>query len=453
MTVVRRAGPAARTRGVAGPRRAALRLPLLVVGLLVAGAAGSLRAQDSVPGGVRVGITYTPGRRAALAVARAGAGAAVDSAVAVLQRDLDFSDRFEMVRLPADRGDTTASAVLARVTARRAADVLVAVTARGARVAVSAWDVGRNASLYVGDVDGAASDAGRPRLHAAADAIVLAATGQPGIARTTVLYARGIGLERVDADGAGRVTVRSAGNPALSPAWAPDGRRIAYTAFVRSGQPIVLQDLASGARAIVPTTEEALNITPAFSPDGRRLAFARGTEAGTDIYLSDVRGLEATEPQRLTIGRFADNLSPAWSPDGSRIAFISTRARTPQLYVMASDGSGQELLARFDYGATGTTSAPSWSPDGQFIAFHRDVAGTPQLFVLDVATRGVRQLTGSGRNEDPSWAPDSRHLVFSSSRGGARDLWVLDVDTGRLRQLTNAGGARLPAWSPRLPTE
>jgi TolB protein len=128
------------------------------------------------------------------------------------------------------------------------------------------------------------------------------------------------------------------------------------------------------------------------------------------------------------------------------------RARTPQLYVMGSDGTGQDVLARFDYGATGMTSAPEWSPDGRLIAFHRDVGGVPQLFVVDVDDRGIRQLTGSGRNEDPTWAPDSRHLAFVSSRTGARELWVLDLETGRLRQLTSVGGARLPSWSARRTT-
>jgi TolB protein len=358
-----------------------------------------------------------------------------------------------VVREPVERGDTSRAAILARVAGSRAADLLVVVAARGARTEVAAYDVARSAPLHRVEITNAAAAGARAVVHEVADAIVAAATGQPGVAATRILFVRGGRLMRVDADGHGAVAVPSAGNPALSPAWAPDGRRIAYTAFVRSGQPIVLQDLVTRRRTVVPGTEVGLNITPVFSPDGRRLAFAHGTDAGTDLYLSAVDGLSARAPQRLTVGRFADNLSPAWSPDGTRLAFISTRARSPQLYVMAADGTGQEVLARFDYGATGTTSAPSWSPDGQFIAFHREVGGSPQLFVLDVATRGVRQLTGSGRNEDPSWAPDSRHLVFVSSRTGTRELWVLDLETGRLRQLSTVGGARLPSWSPRVTME
>ena len=398
-----------------------------------------VRAQDTTrtESGVRVGITYTPGVRPSLAVV---ATAAVDSVRAVIERDLDESDRFEM----APRSSMPATVDARALTALGVNYGVLVTGAAGGRVDVAVLDSRNGSELLHRTLDPGT----RVAMHQAADEVVRAITGQPGIATTQLLFVLNGRIARVDADGRDFERLRSAGWPSLSPAWSPDRRTVAYTAFVRSGQPLVLQDLASGNREVVPGTEEGLNITPAFSPDGRSLAFAHGTEEGMDIYLYHLGG----RVERLTSGRFSDNLSPTWSPDGSRIAFISNRARSPQLYVMASDGTGQEVLARFDYGATGMTSAPEWSPDGRLIAFHRDVAGAPQLFVVDVDDRGVRQLTGSGRNEDPTWAPDSRHLAFVSSRTGARELWVLDLETGRLRQLTNVGGARLPSWSARRST-
>ena len=433
----------------------------LLVGLLIAAVLpASLAAQDStsappVPG-VRVGITYTPGTRPGIAVL--AGGAALDSVRAILGRDLDYSDRFDLVAPPAQAaslgpdGSPNYRALTALGT-----DFAVAVVpdaaapgagaGPGGGIDVLLYDVRSGAvknriALQARDTGAAAL---RRAVHHAADDVVQWATGGKGIASSRIYYVADGRIWRVDPDGGDRTLIATAGRPALSPAYSPDGRTLAYTAFVRSGQPIVLQDLATGRRDIVAGTEYGMNITPEFSPDGRTLAFAHGTEDGTDIYLYDLAKKTTT---RLTVGRYYDNLSPAWSPDGQRIAFISTRAGSPQLYVMEADGTGQEVLARFDYGFTGMTYAPEWSPDGQTIAFHREVGGTPQVFVLDLATRAVRQITGEGRNEDATWAPDSRHICFVSTRGGVRLLWVADLETGRMRQLWPTVGARLPAWSP-----
>lgn len=432
-------------RGARDIGRVALLAPLALVSW-----SSMLFAQDTtrVESGVRVGITYTPGSRPTIGVT-APPGAVFDSVKAIVARDLDQSDRFEMVeRPPSDSASRLGTGPAARYL------VVIDTAPEGAVVAaVRLVDVATNRSLArVGvPLQAMGAPGWRRAVHQVSDEVVRAATGTPGVAATALLFVREGQLARIDADGANPAGVRSAGRPALSPAWSPGGRWIAYTAFVPHGQPIVLQDLVTGRREVVPTTEYGLNITPEFSPDGRLLAFAHGTEAGMDVYVYDVERRCCV--QRITAGRFSDNLSPTWSPDGQRLAFISNRSRSPQLYVMAADGTNQEVLGRFDFGATGPTAGPAWSPDGQAIAFHREVGGTPQVFVLDLATRAVRQITGSGRNEDPTWAPDGRHLAFVSTRGGGRDLWIVDLETGRQRQLTRVGGARLPSWSPRLSSD
>jgi TolB protein len=435
---------------------------------------GRLSAQDTtaIDRGVRIGIVYRPGVRPGMVVLPGQA--ALDSVRAILTRDLDFSDRFEVITLPG--GDSI------RLTGTGGAPAVagggqVGTRARGAGNptlnyplyralgADFALDVGAAADtvvLVVHDVGAGGirrtfrqvlprPDGPEYRLavHRLADQVLQSALGAPGIAATRVLFVKDGKVYRIDQDGADLTMVSSTDRQAMSPAWAPGGRRFAYMEFTGGHGQLFVQDVATNHRVSVVTTGKALDFTPAFSPDGKTLAFSRATEEGTDIYTVNVR--DNCCLQRLTVGGFSDNLSPTYSPDGQRIAFVSTRPGLPQIYVMAADGTDQQLLAPFDYGVTGSSNAPEWSPDGQSVAFHRDVGGTLQVFVLDVRTRTVRQLTSLGRNEDPTWAPDSRHLAFVSDRSGYRQLWVIDLETGRIRPLLQQSGARLPAWSPRIP--
>ena len=430
-----------------------------------------LAAQDTsiVDRGVRVGIIYRPGVRPGM-VLLPGRPAVLDSVRAIVARDLDYSDRFEMITLPG--GDSIrlgAAASPARAPGRGrtgggeaaglnyplfqalGADFAVALTQAADTTVVTLHDIAaggvrREARKRLPPIT---SPDFRLAVHRFADQVLQASLGAPGVAATRLLFVMDGKVWQIDHDGADKKLVSSSDRQAMSPAWAADGRRFAYMEFWAGHGQLFVQDMATGKRAPVVTTGAALDFTPAFSPDGKTLAFSRAIEEGTDVYTVNLK--DNCCLQRLTVGRFSDNLSPTYSPDGQRIAFVSTRAGLPQIYVMAADGTDQQLFAPFDYGVTGSSNAPEWSPDGQSVAFHRDVAGTLQVFVLDVRTRTVRQLTSVGRNEDPTWAPDSRHLCFVSDRSGYRQLWIIDLETGRIRPLLQQSGARLPAWSPRLP--
>jgi len=441
-----------------------------------------LSAQDTsaIDRGVRIGIIYRPGVRPGFVLLpRQGRG--LDSARAIIARDLDYSDRFEVITLPGGDSIRLASTTPARgqPPPRSGTSGAPATNAAGGGAQASALnyplyqalgadfalDLTLASDTTVATLHDIAAggvrrtirarlpEPGQPdfrqAVHRVADQILQAALGTPGIGATRVLFVKDGKVYQIDQDGADMKLVSASDRQAMSPAWASDGRRFAYMEFQAGRGQLFVQEMASGKRMPVATTGKALDFTPAFSPDAQTLAFSRATEEGTDLYTINVK--DNCCLRRLTVGRFSDNLSPTFSPDGQRIAFVSTRPGLPQIYVMAADGTDQQLFAPFDYGVTGSSNAPEWSPDGQSVAFHRDVAGTLQVFVLDVRTRTVRQLTSVGRNEDPTWAPDSRHLAFVSDRSGYRQLWIIDLDTGRIRPLLQQSGARLPAWSPRLP--
>jgi len=453
-------------------RRAVLTGLLLSIGPTVR--RSDCQDTSTIDRGVRIGIIYRPGVRPGLVMLpRQDRG--LDSARAMIARDLDYSDRFEVITLPGGDSIRLASPASSRAPTRASsrtsarggaqatagtlnyplyqalgADFALDVTAAADTVVVTLHDVAAGGVRRA--VRARLPAPGQPdfrqAIHRLSDQVLQAALGTPGIAATRVLFVKDGKVYQIDQDGAELKLVSASDRQAMSPAWGADGRRFAYMEFQAGRGQLFLQEMATGKRTPVATTGTALDFTPAFSPDGQTLAFSRATEEGTDLYTINLK--DNCCLRRLTVGRFSDNLSPTFNPDGQRVAFVSTRPGLPQIYVMAADGTDQQLFAPFDYGVTGSSNAPDWSPDGQSVAFHRDVAGTLQVFVLDVRTRTVRQLTSVGRNEDPTWAPDSRHLAFVSDRSGYRQLWIIDLDTGRIRPLLQQSGARLPAWSPRL---
>src|SRR5690348_18359645 len=79
---------------------------VLPAALALAAASTTLRAQDSIPKGVFLNGNYDPLRDKLAIVVLPVAGAFGDSIRAIVQRDLDFSDRFAV--LPIDVSDPSA---------------------------------------------------------------------------------------------------------------------------------------------------------------------------------------------------------------------------------------------------------------------------------------------------------------------------------------------------------
>jgi TolB protein len=410
-------------------------------------AAPAAAQNDTTPAGVRLRMTYettyAPGF-----VVLPFAGDEGGAARAIVRRDLEFSDRFEMKDPP---GGTPAERPDIAGWRERGADWVLQGAVEGGTLRLTLHD-----AVY-GQVKGtgtfplpARGERGfRMAVHAASDAVVRWATGQPGYAASRIAFVTaGRGSKEiylVDSDGEGTARVTNDGSIALSPAWAPDGRRLAYTSFKRGGPQLFERDLANGGERTI-SARDGLNITPAYSPDGRTIAFGATVGGNTELALTTGGGGLRT----LTQSRRYENLSPTFSPDGGRIAFVSDRLGEPAVYVMDADGGEPRIVSQYQFGRRGYSTSPDWSPTGPWIAYSTRVAGVAQIAVVGPDGRGARLLTDRGRNEDPSWAPDGRHLVFASPDRDGGGLFVLDTVTGKVRTLVAGRGYGLPAWSPLL---
>jgi len=151
-----------------------------------------------------------------------------------------------------------------------------------------------------------------------------------------VLDAGADALMRIDRRGGAAVRLTDPGD--VSPGMArvsPDGRWIAFAGQKATGRPA---DGAKNATWLLgpsggPRPLEAIPAqgrTPAWSPDGRRIAFQSNRESPNGLHALFVVNRDGTGLVRVT-GYDRDANHPEWSPDGRRLVFALRHApeRTP----------------------------------------------------------------------------------------------------------------------------
>ena len=120
----------------------------------------------------------------------------------------------------------------------------------------------------------------RRTAHHISDLIYQQLTGEKGAFSSRILYVTTTDasskkpqykLQVADADGFNPRNVTTSFEPIMSPAWAPDGKRIAYVSFEKKRSAIYVQTLATGQRQQV-TNESGINGAPAWSPNGSEIA-------------------------------------------------------------------------------------------------------------------------------------------------------------------------------------
>ncbi len=244
-----------------------------------------------------------------------------------------------------------------------------------------------------------------------------------------------------------------------SPAWSPDGKKIAFSAFEQNrgtkarNHNLLMLDMTTGKTSTLSDQKGGYNSGPTFFPDGQSLLFTLSKNGEADIhrYYFDTAKL-----LRITRGPLsAMNVEPNVSADGKRIAFSSNRSGLAMIYVMDINGSN---VTRLTF-AGNFNASPSFSPDGKLITFagYDKDQDNFDIFLMNSDGHNLIRLTGSQKrkshrmanNEDPSFSPDGRHIVFSSDRTGSKQIYIVNLDGSDERRLTMDNFTyEKPKWSP-----
>ena len=279
----------------------------------------------------------------------------------------------------------------------------------------------------------------------------------------------------VHADGSHLVNVSNEPTLAYSPAWAPDGRQLAFISQrTGRGEVFLIRPDGSGLRQVTHSPASTTGVSGfVWSPGGALLAVTYASLSTTDGRVDTAQLVRVDGSATTTLSLPADQLQ--WSPDGRRLAFDGLdQRRNLALYVARGDGTGPRMIVGSQGEVTGTSESLmgfSWAPDSARLAYitqgpvqgawpNQQRGGGPsyaRIYTIGPDGSNRQLLFSMNPMPDgligPSWSPDGRYLLYliGYSNGGCFTVNLFAVATRKSTELKGVcylPRTTMPDWSP-----
>jgi Tol biopolymer transport system component/tRNA A-37 threonylcarbamoyl transferase component Bud32 len=233
-----------------------------------------------------------------------------------------------------------------------------------------------------------------------------------------------VSINRVGVSGGEPQRIEGIGANASNLTLAAKSNRLLYSTFSTNYDIRRVDLTAADAKPERFLASTRYEVSPAYSPDGKRIAFSSNRGGVRQIWVADADG---ANPAPLT--SFPSGLagSPKWSPDGQFIVFDGRPETNTDIYTVPATGGPVKRLT--DNPAQ--DHIPTWSPDGKWIYFGSTRAGGHEVFRMKPDGSGVQQMTHDGGIYSVV-APDGKWIYYSVQNKG---VWKMPVDGGQATQV------------------